>query len=144
MSASALPPDPRRTAPRVGAEFKVRYQRLEQFLEEYTTDLSRGGMFLATTNYQPNNTIIQCVLHLPGGHGEVRVIGRVAHVLDEATAKACGRRAGMGIEFLDVPREDADRLAGYLARVTGADRRARWRRRRRRRWASRAAGACVR
>jgi uncharacterized protein (TIGR02266 family) len=108
-----------RSAPRLAATFKVRYEGFEEFLTEYTEDLSRGGMFLATRSFLPLNSIIACDIYLPGTEEKVRIIGRVAHVLTESEAQKRSRRAGMGIEFLDIPRDDADRLLGYLSRMTG-------------------------
>src|SRR5438477_185544 len=107
-----------RSTPRLTANFKVRYESFDQFLTEYTEDLSRGGMFLATRTFLPLNSVITCELYLPGSDDKVRIIGRVAHVMTEAEATGRKRNAGMGIEFLDIPREDADRLLGYLAHMT--------------------------
>jgi uncharacterized protein (TIGR02266 family) len=107
-----------RSTPRLTANFKVRYESFDQFLTEYTEDLSRGGMFLVTSTFLPLNSVITCELYLPGSEDKVRVIGRVAHVMNEAEARRRARKPGMGIEFLDIPREDADRLLGYLARMT--------------------------
>jgi uncharacterized protein (TIGR02266 family) len=118
---SDQPPQQLRLSPRIAATFKVRYQGFDQFLTEYTEDLSRGGMFLATRNFLPLNSIIRCVLYLPGSEAEVRIIGRVRHVMSDAEAKQCGRNPGMGIEFLDLPRDDADRLLGYLARMSATN-----------------------
>ena len=107
-----------RSTPRLSASFKVRYESFDQFLTEYTEDLSRGGMFLVTKTFLPINSVITCELYLPSSDDKVRIIGRVAHVLTEAEAGRRKRQPGMGIEFLDIPREDADRLLGYLARMT--------------------------
>src|SRR5262249_49593791 len=92
-----------RSTPRLTASFKVRYESFDQFLTEYTEDLCRGGMFLATRTLLPLNSVITCELYLPSSDDKVRIIGRVAHVLTEADATGRKRKPGMGIEFLDIP-----------------------------------------
>jgi uncharacterized protein (TIGR02266 family) len=125
---SDAPPDRRSNPPadehreqrgnqRITATFKVKYEGFAEFLTEYTDDLSRGGMFLVTRNFLPINSIIRCELFLPGTEDRVRIIARVAHVLTEGEAQRVGRKPGMGVEFLDLPREDADRLLGYVQRM---------------------------
>src|SRR5215475_13788647 len=86
-----------RSTPRLTANFKVRYESFDQFLTEYTEDLSRGGMFLATKTFLPINSVITCELYLPSSEDKVRIIGRVAHVLTEADAGQRKRKPGMGI-----------------------------------------------
>src|SRR5262245_11806607 len=61
-----------RAAARIAATFKVKYESFDQFLVEYTQDLSRGGMFLVTRSFLPKNSVIRCVLYLPGTEDEVR------------------------------------------------------------------------
>src|SRR5438093_830778 len=55
-------PTEQREAARIAATFKVKYESFDQFLTEYTQDLSRGGMFLVTRSFLPKNSVIRCVL----------------------------------------------------------------------------------
>src|SRR5262252_8585766 len=48
-----------RAAARIAATFKVKYESFDQFLVEYTQDLSRGGMFLVTRSFLPRNSVIR-------------------------------------------------------------------------------------
>lgn len=116
-------PNERRDS-RVQASFRVRYKTLDDFVVAYSTDISRGGLFIATDNFLPTGSIVKLELCLPDGGPTVAVIARVAFIMDVATAKERGRRPGMGMEFLDVEGEPiAQQLASYLTAQLAGDER---------------------
>ena len=86
----------------------VRCEDWREFAQFYATDISQGGMFIATDDPPPVLSFIDVKLTLPEGH-EVSLKARVVHVLppEHATDPA---RAGIGIEFLDL---DNDRKRGF-------------------------------
>jgi uncharacterized protein (TIGR02266 family) len=110
-----------RASTRVQATFRVKYPTLDQLAVAFTTDLSKGGLFLQTESFLPINAIIRLELELPDGGGEIEVIGRVAHIRDDYEAELSRQPAGMGIEFLDLTEERRDQIAQYIAAHALAD-----------------------
>jgi uncharacterized protein (TIGR02266 family) len=106
----------RREHPRIEASFKVTYATIDQLVVAYTTDLSRGGMFLATQRFLPVNAVIRLDLELPSDAGKVSVICRVAYVREAARDD---KAAGMGVEFLDLSGERLDHLERLIAGASG-------------------------
>jgi CheY-like chemotaxis protein len=92
--------------PRVIAACPVTFDRLGRTIEAVTEDLSRHGVFVRTGEFLPVGDIVELRIWLPSGE-KVEVISRVAHILSESAARAVGRRAGMGFEFLE--RDPAQR-----------------------------------
>lgn len=104
----------RRSAVRIGATLRVRFQTLEDFVVAYTKDISRGGLFIETEELIPEGDIVPLELVLPNDGPIVRVISRVAHVTQLGTAH------GIGMEFLDVGGAPLDELlVDYLAESLG-------------------------
>ena len=101
--------DERRIEPRVEATFRVHYKSVDELIVAYTTDMSSGGLFVATRDFLPSGSVVELEIELPDDGAMVRSLARVAHVVDTDD------RAGMGMEFLN---RDAggivDQLAGYL------------------------------
>jgi uncharacterized protein (TIGR02266 family) len=101
--------------PRVEATFKVSYASVDQLLVAYSSDLSKGGMFLTSDQFLPVNAVIRVNLELGEGSVEIPVICRVVYVRDAAAARAVGKPAGMGIEFLDMTAECLGLIEAYIA-----------------------------
>ena len=110
-------PDPR--APRVEATFRVSYANVDQLLVAYSADLSKGGMFLQSEQFLPVNAVIRINLELGEGSAEIPIICRVVYVRDAASARAVGKPAGMGIEFLDMTAECLGLIEAYIAERIG-------------------------
>jgi uncharacterized protein (TIGR02266 family) len=111
------PPNDR--APRVEATFRVSYATVDQLLVAYSSDLSKGGMFLTTDQFLPVNAVIRINLELGEGSAEIPVICRVVYVRDAAAARTVGKPAGMGIEFLDMTGECLGLIEAYIAERIG-------------------------
>jgi uncharacterized protein (TIGR02266 family) len=111
-----------RTGPRVEATFRVSYESIDQLLVAYSSDLSKGGMFLATEQFLPINAVIRVNLDLGEGSAEIPIICRVVYVRDHAGARAVGKPCGMGIEFLDLSAECLQLIEAYIAeRISDGD-----------------------
>jgi uncharacterized protein (TIGR02266 family) len=106
-------------APRVEATFPVSYENVDQLLVAYSSDLSKGGMFLTTDQFLPVNAVIRINLGLGEGSAEIPIISRVVYVRDEVAARAVGKPAGMGIEFLDMTPECLGLIEAYIAERIG-------------------------
>src|SRR5258708_37267644 len=109
-------------ARRVQATFKVSYGTVDQLLDAYSSDLSKGGMFLTTDQFLPVNAVIRVNLELGEGSVEIPVICRVVYVRDAAAARSVGKPSGMGIEFLDMTAESLRLIEAYIAeRIAESD-----------------------
>jgi len=93
MSHAGSPPDSRRNA-RVPVALELEYRSAGAFLVAYTTNLSKGGIFVETSTPLPMGTTVAMRLHAP--HSAVcEVHGTVAWLRPESTGP--GQPAGMGI-----------------------------------------------
>lgn len=95
------------------ADFSVRYTTIDQLVVAYASDLSKGGMFLATDHFLPVNAVVRLHLELPDSDAEVPVIGRVAYVRPEGDA--ADKPAGMGVEFLDLDADCLQLIEAFIA-----------------------------
>ncbi len=98
---------------RIVTSLKVEFSRLGEQVGAVTEDLSRNGAFVRTSEFLPIGNVVELTLHLPHG-GAFPVISRVAHILSERAARALGRRAGMGFEFLEQDEAHRVRLEAFL------------------------------
>jgi uncharacterized protein (TIGR02266 family) len=120
-SRRAVPPPPpprpegaeRRTTGRVPARttVRLRFSDAKLFREFYTKDLSRGGVFVCASPPLPQGTEVDLLLTPPDG-SEIRLEGRVAHVVEGAPESA-----GMGIEFTDLTMEKRLEVAMYVGEL---------------------------
>lgn len=108
-----------RAAPRVEGTFRVSYETIDQLLVAYSSDLSKGGMFLATEQFLPVNAVIRVNLELGEGSAEIPIICRVVYVRDHVAARAVGKPCGMGIEFLDLSAECLELIEAFIAEKIG-------------------------
>ncbi|UJR81607.1 Signal recognition particle receptor protein FtsY [Sandaracinus amylolyticus] len=103
-----LPRDERRNAPRVRIEGAIGAQSGATFVAGEASDLSTGGLFVATGDPLPIGTELTLGLLLPDGH---RVV--VDAVVSWVRGPHDGRAEGMGVRFLRVSREDAAAIARH-------------------------------
>jgi Tfp pilus assembly protein PilZ len=70
-------------------------------MEEFTKNISKGGMFLkATSPYPALGSDIKLTIHFPEGLGKVETIGRVVYIIGEEEAARRKLDPGIGIQFL--------------------------------------------
>ena len=100
---------------RVEAVFRVRYPTVDHLVVAYSSDLSKGGVFLSTNAFLPLNAVVRLVLELPEHGGDIPVICRVVYIRDRVAAANIGKPAGMGLEFLDVGDECRVRIENFIA-----------------------------
>ena len=102
-----------RRDPRVPVSIRVRYPQRNAFFSEYTRNISRGGMFIATDEPMQIGTRLRFALEVPGSdalliEGEVRWAVRPEQVAGLA-ASAPEVEVGMGVQF--VFANEAERAA---------------------------------
>jgi uncharacterized protein (TIGR02266 family) len=90
----------------------VDYEGAEDFLGDYTENLSRGGTFVLTSRQVEVDTTIKLVLSFPGLLAPISLEGIVRWTRG-------GEQPGLGIEFLD--GAGRDRLAMIVERIEQRD-----------------------
>lgn len=92
----------------------VRYKSatVDEFIENHSHDVSKGGVFVKTNNPFAAGTLLKLEIRLAGDTTVIAGVGRVVWKRDLAQATA-HRPAGMGVKFIkidDSSREFIDRL----------------------------------
>ena len=88
-----------RTHTRLAVNLLIDYQVLDQFLYDYATNISLGGVFIRSTNPLPVGPKLRVQFSLPGLEETVVTWGEVAHVIEERAKEGFH---GMGIRFDDL------------------------------------------
>src|SRR5262245_5204789 len=77
----------------------VEIQYRDMSFSAVAQDLSRGGLFARTGVVLPRGAVVQVLLWAPDCTS-LPMTARVAHSLDEKTARSLGREQGMGLEWI--------------------------------------------
>jgi DNA-binding response OmpR family regulator/Tfp pilus assembly protein PilZ len=101
---------------RIVTRCTVEFQRKGKRVEAETEDLSVRGAFVRTESLLAVGAVVTLVVRLPEGP-PVEVVSRVAHALEPSVAAILGRRAGMGVEFLEHTSEGREQLSEFLDRI---------------------------
>lgn len=108
-----------RRQPRTPISLKVRYRSgtVEEFAEQFSQDISRGGLFIQSGRPLPVGTMLKFELQLRDERSIITGVGRVAWCRspEEATPH---QPAGMGIKFAKM--DDTSRL--LIESLTASDR----------------------
>ena len=95
-------------------DLRVDYSTRDAFLANRVSNLSQGGLFIATDNPLPVQSELDLVLTLQDDEERIRARGRVIWNYD--IRKGTSRIVpGMGIKFVDLSPADSCRLADFLA-----------------------------
>ncbi len=109
----------RRQHPRYPVNLTVDFTTREAFVGNHVSNLSRGGLFIATDSPLPVHSELDLELTLPQRDERIRARGRVIWNYDirRGTSRVV---PGMGIKFLDMSTADNRRLTDYLATLAVA------------------------
>lgn len=101
MSSSPSDANKRRT-PRSPLSLLVQYKldSLDEFMAEYSADISIGGMFIRTEEPREEGSMIYLQFTLNGGLKIIEGLGRVVHVNPPGHEDP-----GMGVEFVNFDPE---------------------------------------
>jgi uncharacterized protein (TIGR02266 family) len=110
MSHAGPPPDGRRNA-RVPVALQLEYRSAGAFLVAYTTNLSKGGLFVDTSTPLPIGTLVAMQLRAPNTP-VCEIQGTVAWLRPESTGP--GQPAGMGI-VIDTAAEQYGAVVDEIA-----------------------------
>ena len=101
----------RRTDARVEfqARVELNFSSFQGFLSEYSTNVSRGGMFIATDDPKPPGTVVRFRIAIePEGEGIVLVQGSGVVVWVREQKLAEDILSGMGIQFISLDRQSKE------------------------------------
>ena len=105
-------PSDKRRHHRAGVTLLVEYEGAEEFLVDYTDNLSTGGTFVATARELPVGSAVRLALSFPGLVESITIDGVVRW-------GRAGDEPGVGIEFLAT--EGQRRLATLSERIRARD-----------------------
>ena len=91
----------RRKYPRIEAKIKVTFRTIPELIEEYTRNISGGGIFLKTDRLLDPNATIDLTLQFPEELGSFEVKGKVVRLMTLSDPKEPGKHLyGAGIRFM--------------------------------------------
>jgi len=99
-AAPAAPARIERGFPRVQTRLQVGWSSAREFLVAYSENISRGGIFVATQNQPLAREVVELLLELPDGSPPARTHAEVVQCVTAEQAKATGRTAGAGLQFI--------------------------------------------
>jgi type IV pilus assembly protein PilZ len=101
---------------RYPVSLRVDYSTRDAFVANHVSNLSKGGLFIASDAPLPVDSELELVLTLAEPMECIKARGRVIWNYDirKGTTRVI---PGMGIKFLDMTPADRCRLAAYLAEV---------------------------
>src|SRR5512133_3640599 len=110
--------DEKRSGPRVGAELRIRlaYGSVDDFVERYCANVSRGGIFVRTRDPRPPGSEVQLDVSLDSGQPVIRGRGIVRWTTPPSGPGEAAREAGMGIRFVELTAESRALVDRIVAR----------------------------
>jgi uncharacterized protein (TIGR02266 family) len=104
------PPGSRRSFARLTTKLRVSWGSARAFLDAWSENISRGGVFVATQTPPPLRSVVDLHLELPDGEPPARTQAEVVQRTTPEEAKGSGRVAGAGLQFIGGDDEFRRRL----------------------------------
>jgi molecular chaperone DnaK len=97
-------PQDKRDAERmpVGLAVRLSYGTVDEFVERFAVNISRGGVFIRSRDPKPAGTVLAFELRLAGGEPVVRGRGVVRWIQAEDRTAHPPRAPGMGVQFTEL------------------------------------------
>jgi molecular chaperone DnaK len=119
-------PHEKRSEPRVGAVLRIRlaFGSMNDFVERYATNVSRGGVFIRTRDPHPPGTEVELDVTLDTGEVALRGRGVVRWTTPPSAPGEPRRDPGMGIRFTELTPESralVDRVVALRGEAAGSD-----------------------
>lgn len=117
MSSQESRKDPRRKI----LNLTVRYKSatVAEFVEDYSYDISRGGLFIKTTKPFPTGTLLKFEVRIGEEQTVIDGVGRVAWRRERTLG--ANKPAGMGIKFIRIADECVSLIQKAVDQHEGAD-----------------------
>lgn len=96
---------------RCPATLKVTHESFNEFITEYTKNVSRGGMFIRTKRQYDIGSTVELKLSVPGLEDPIRLKAEVVRI-QQRTAQE--EDAGVGVKFIDIEDESREALVAFL------------------------------
>ena len=110
-----------RDYPRVDASIKISFGlHPKKFLENFSINISQGGLFIATGAILAIGTQLNVEFRLPGGKEKIWCLGCVSWVNHPDWMKIPKLPVGMGVEFIDTRSEHMELLYLFVDQQTSA------------------------
>jgi uncharacterized protein (TIGR02266 family) len=101
----------KRVEKRCPVSLRVSYKTFSQFIDEYTKNVSRRGMFIRTKRPHVIHEIAELLLHVPELPHPVRIKGEIVHVeLNAQREEDCG----VGVKFIDIDDQSREALISFI------------------------------
>src|SRR5574337_1726639 len=99
--------DEKRREPRVPAELnlKLAYGSVDEFIDRYALNISRGGIFVRTLEPEPPGTPVTLNIEIGTGERIIRGRGVVTWTTPPSAPGEPERQPGMGIRFIHLDAE---------------------------------------
>lgn len=105
------PSEDMRTEKRCPVALRVSYKTFNEFIDEYTKNVSKRGMFIRTKRHHTINEIAELLLHVPELPDPVRIKGEIVHVeLNAEREEDCG----VGVKFIDIDEQSREALILFI------------------------------
>jgi uncharacterized protein (TIGR02266 family) len=119
--APAKPARIERSFPRVQTRLQVGWSSPREFLVAYSENISRGGIFVATQNPPPVREMVELLLELPDGQPPAKTSAEVVQSVTAEQAKATGRPAGAGLQFIGGDEDFRRRVDACIEHLLNKD-----------------------
>ena len=106
-----IPAPNERKEERYPVSLKVTYRSFERFFNEYTTNISKGGMFIHTKTPHETGSSIDLLIYVTGLDEPIRITGEVVH-RDCFSLKK--EDAGIGVKFISVDKKSKKMLLNFV------------------------------
>lgn len=105
------PVENRRIDTRCDARLKVEYLSYDKFIIEYTKNVSKGGMFIATKSKLELGTMVDITLHIPGLEEPLKISCKVVHTKRFNVPE---EDQGVGVKFINIDSESRSKLIEFM------------------------------
>jgi uncharacterized protein (TIGR02266 family) len=112
----------RRRHTRIDARVPVLFETPNDYVEAYTHNLSKGGLYFETPERLSPNGRLELVLRPPGSDEEVKVIARVVRMITKYHYPPTGDRVrvnGYGVRFEKISDSDQRLLESFFQELSG-------------------------
>jgi len=100
-------------------KIKIQYKSIERLREDWTENISFGGMFIRSDKPLPIQTPVEVSLTLPDHEKTLILAAEVVRTIDTREAGEHGLKPGFALEFHDFVKMKEE-LAGIIGRLSGA------------------------
>jgi len=100
-----------RAEERISATLKVSYDSYNEFINEYTKNVSKGGIFINTKRHHEVNEIVDLSLVVPGLGKPLIIKTEVVHIKIQNVPD---EDAGVGVKFREIDPESRKALIDFM------------------------------